>query len=111
MAGLVLDNIVVFLFWIIRQLIIDFRTRSWPTTTAIISDANADSSMYPQTTAHYRYEVNGEEFYGEYTKHFWYRNSAYNFAIDMKRSPKISVRFDPNSPSHSFVRESDMPTR
>ena len=103
MAGLILDNVLVFLFWIIRGWCIDFKTRNWPSSDAIIHEASANQSSYPSATVHYSYEIEECRLFGQLTAHFWFTNSAYEFAIQMKRHPRVTVRYNPDSPTESFV--------
>ena len=108
MGGLILDNIVVFLYRIIRISIGAYRSSTWPTTTGTVDDSCApEHEMYPFAKVSYSYVVDGEDHSGSYTKGFWYTDSAKLFAARLQAGRKIVVRYRPDDPARAYFCEED----
>jgi len=77
MVGLILDNIIVFLYRIIRTGIGAYRSQAWLATTGEVEESNApEHEMYPFARVSYSYVANGVDHSGIYIKGFWYDSSA-----------------------------------
>jgi hypothetical protein len=105
--GLILDNLIVFFFRLIRIAIGVCRSNRWKTTRAEIHDSYAEGGSYPFASVHYDYVVDGVRHSGEYLKGFWYESSAREFAGIFPARRSIVVRYRPTNPAKSFLRESD----
>jgi hypothetical protein len=106
MGGLILDNIIVFLYRIIRISIGAYRSSTWPTTTGKVDDSCApEHEMYPFAEVFYSYIVDGENHSGTYTKGFWYTDSAKHFAADFPPGRSVIIRYRPDHPSEPFMQE------
>lgn len=53
MVGLILDNIVVYLFQMFRVLFGYIRSRQWPTISGVVVGAHAHTGSYPSTDISY----------------------------------------------------------
>ncbi|MGI4827094.1 MAG: hypothetical protein ACRYFU_02740 [Janthinobacterium lividum] len=108
MGGLILDNIVVFLYRLIAILVGEYRSRDWPRAKGILTDARTDGSYgYPLAEVTYSYTVDGTSYSGLYKKGFWYRDSAVRFAQGLASQTELVVRYRLGSPVDSFLRKSD----
>jgi hypothetical protein len=101
----ILDNILVFLFRVLRLSWLDSQSRGWAITEGVVEDAYCHDEMYPYAKIVYTYEVNGENYFGSYIKGFWYRGSSRDFTGLYPSSRKMAVRYNPNQPSESFLCE------
>jgi hypothetical protein len=107
-GGLILDNIVVFLYRLIAILIGEYRSRDWPRAKGILTEARTDGSYgYPLPEMTYSYTVDGTSYSGLYKKGFWYRDSAVRFAQRLAPQTELVVRYRLGSPVDSFLRKSD----
>ena len=108
MGGLILDNIIVFLYRAIANLLGKYRSRRWPSTKGSLTAANANESAgYPLAEVAYSYLVDGKTYCGVYKKGFWYRNSATYFAKRLIPRTDVVVRYRPDCPKESFLISSD----
>jgi len=108
MLGLILDNIIVFLYRIIRTGISAYRSRAWPTTTGIVEESRAFADdPYPSTEVYYSYPAGGTPHSGTYIKGFCFGSSAKSFATSFPSKREIVVRYRPDLPIRSFMREDD----
>ena len=108
MLGLILDNIVVFLYRIIRNSVGVYRSREWLTTPGIVEESRAFADdPYPSAEVYYSYATEGATHSGTYVKGFWYGNSARSFARNFPSGRKIVVRYCPDLPARSFMREDE----
>ncbi|MES2393618.1 MAG: DUF3592 domain-containing protein [Acidobacteriota bacterium] len=103
----IIDNIVVFLYWLIRQTIMDMQSSHWPVTEAIVLEARSLSTMYPRAAARYRFMVDGQQHEGRYDKGFWSSDSALRYADLLAATGQIQIRYNPASPSRSCLRSTD----
>jgi hypothetical protein len=107
-GGLILDNIVVFLFRVFTTLIGEYRSRDWPQAKGILTNSHSDDSYgYPLAEVTYSYTVDGECYSGLYKKGFWYRDSAVRFAKRVAPQTVLVVRYRLGAPSVSFLRKED----
>jgi hypothetical protein len=107
MGGLILDNILVFLFRVILRLARELRAAKWVTTEAVVSQALADTGMYPSTAVKYSYIVAGTKYHGEFSRGFWHADSAEGFAEWFQESRTIVIRYDPANHERSYFLETD----
>jgi hypothetical protein len=107
-GGLILDNIVVFIYRLIATMIGEYRSRNWPRTKGILTEARTNGSYgYPLTEVRYSYTVDGSSYSGLYKKGFWYRDSAVRFAERLAPQTELVVRYRIGTPRDSFLRKSD----
>jgi hypothetical protein len=112
LLGLILDNIVVFLYRTIATLIGEYRSRAWHVTTGIVEGMCApENEPYPYAELAYSYTAEGESHSGTYTKGFWFQASAKAFARRFPLSSDLVVRYRPGLPSESFLREREQDSR
>ena len=110
MLGLILDNIVVFLYRIVRTGISAHRSRAWPTSTGTVEESSSpENESYPFAEVSYRYAAEGTSHSGSYIKGFWYNSSAKLFAARFPPGRQIVIRYRPDYPAESFLREADQP--
>src|SRR5258708_33272269 len=108
LLGLILDNIVVFLYRTISTIIGEYRSRAWHVTTGIVEGTCAsENEHYPYAELAYSYTAEGESRSGTYTKGFWFQASANAFASRFPLSSDLVVRYRPGRPSYSFLCECD----
>jgi hypothetical protein len=104
MGGLILDNILVFLFRAIRLFYLDSQSRKWKVTEGTVEDSHApELEIYPYASVNYSYKVEGETMVGRYERGFWYNSSAQDFASFYPASKTILVRYNPVNPGESFA--------
>jgi len=112
LLGLILDNIVVFLYRTIATIIGEYRSRAWLVTTGIVEESRApEGEHYPYAELAYSYTAEGESHSGTYTKGFWFETSAKAFANRFPLSSGLVIRYRPGLPSESFLRERDQDSR
>ena len=112
MLGLILDNIVVFLYRTIATIIGEYRSRAWRVTTGIVEGTCApENEHYPYAELAYSYTAEDESHSGTYTKGFWFQASAKAFVDRFPLASDIVVRYRPSLPSESFFRERDQDSR
>jgi len=88
MVGLILDNIIVFLYRIIRTGIGAYRSQAWLATTGEVEESNApEHEMYPFARVSYSYVANGVDHSGIYIKGFWYDSSE---KVSRRNSPRAA---------------------
>jgi hypothetical protein len=83
------------------------RSESWPMLPARVERAevhNEDTGY--SVTLDYSYQVNGEFFSGFYEKRFKWRRFAEEFET-MNRGQQLFVRYDPEKPEISVLRDKD----
>ena len=108
MFGLVLDNIIVYLFRTVRRLIRENRSVSWPVTQGKVLRAySADSASYPQAEVIYTYRVGGKLYTGMHTMAFWCTGSAADYAGRFVQGQDLPVRYRPDQPAMSVVRKDE----
>jgi hypothetical protein len=111
MGGLILDNIIVFLYRTIRTSFGAYRSRSWPTATGEVEYSySPEKEGYPFAKIDYLYDAGGQTRSGTYIKGFYYEGSAKSFAASFPSGRKVIIRFRPDDPARSFLREDDQPT-
>jgi hypothetical protein len=105
---LILDNIVVFLPRRMVLLIGEFRSKGWATTVGtVIASYGPGAAVYPCAQLVYEYDADGESWAGTYTRGFWFRSSAKDFASRFLPSNTLVIRYNPSRPSDSFIRRAD----
>jgi hypothetical protein len=109
--GLILDNVIVFLYRIIRTGIGTYRSRKWTKTTGIVQDSHSPKYPYPFANFYYSYNVDGADHSGEYIKGFWFDTTAKLFADRFPPGRQIVIRYRPDNPAQSFLREDDQLTK
>ena len=108
MGGLILVNIIVFLYRIITGLVGEHRSRHWPTTAGILTEARSnENSSYPLARVAYSYRVHDKNYSGVYKKGFWYRDSASQFAKGLVPQFSLVVRYRTEAPTESFLSRAD----
>jgi hypothetical protein len=108
MGGLILDNIIVFLYRLIATSVGHYRSRAWPTTIALVEDARSpEHESYPFAEVTHSFVAEGESRTGVYTKSFWYSGSAKRFAGRFPPGREVIVRYRAGLPNQSFLREDD----
>jgi hypothetical protein len=111
MLGLILDNIIVFVYRLIATSIGNYRSRAWPTTVALVEDAySPQHESYPFAEVAYSFVVENQSHTGVHRKGFWYTDSAKRFAARFPPGRKIIIRYHPGLPTQSFLREEDQMT-
>ncbi len=108
MGGLILDNVIVFLYRLIVPLIKEYRSRAWPQTKGILTEAHAHPSYaYPLAEVTYSYTVGASSYSGLYKRGFWSRDSAVRFVERLAPQTDLTVRYRPDAPQQSFLSRKD----
>lgn len=109
---LILDNIFVFLWRWVAHTFRLIRCRNWPIVTGTLDNVDCpDHGVYPYAEIHSCYKVGDEEFYSRVLRGFWYDDSAHDFARRFRRLKSLAVRYSPDNPGKSYVRDSDQSFR
>jgi len=104
LGGLILDNIVVFLFRSIVRLIKEHRSNAWAVAEGRVVKAYAPgSSQYPTVEVAYTYTVEGKLYTGLSTRAFWLVSSAEEYARQFEPGNRLVVRYKPGDPMASVV--------
>jgi hypothetical protein len=107
-VGLILDNIIVFLFWTFARQIQEFCAERWPIATGVVEESDSPKTVaYPYAKILYDYSVKGERHTGKYRKAFWLRSSAEEYAAKFALKSEIVVRYRASHPSVSVLRYRD----
>jgi hypothetical protein len=108
MLGWFLDDIVVFRFRTILRYVRQVRSRNWPVASGTVEESRCvECAMYPSAQLVYSYTVLGKGHSGTYKRGFWYRSSAKRYASRFTPSSRLVVRYRPDVPAESFIREED----
>jgi hypothetical protein len=107
MLGLLLDNIIVYLFRTVRRLIGERRSRMWPVAEGRVLSGSLDLGPYPRADVIYTYALEGEEHIGTHTRGFYFKDSAKDYADRFAPSTDLNVRYNPQAPAVSIVRRQD----
>lgn len=106
--ALIFDNIIVFLYWVVRQWIVDYRTSDWPIAIAVLDDAIPKAAtLYPLVTVRYHFTVDGQKYSGQFKKGFWYSDSAQAYAESLKEARVVQIRYKHDAPDCSSLRDED----
>jgi hypothetical protein len=108
LGGLILDNILVFLYRTILRKIWEIRSNTWPPTLGVVDAAHApEREMYPYAEVSYSYSVSDKNYWGTYTRGCWFDGTAERFAKRFMPPKKITVRYRPDNPAESFIKEKE----
>ena len=103
----ILDNILVFLYRVIAKRIREHRCRDWVVVEGTIEAKAVERGSYPYASLNYTYAVAGERHDGTWTKPFWASDDAYAFIRRISQPCPVMVRYEPNNPALSCIRERD----
>ena len=110
MGGLILDNILVFLFRTIVRLISEHRAERWPATRASVVQSNSPKiNLYPSAEVVYTYFVQGKRYSGVHSRAFYLHDSARDYAAEFVPVKSLVVRYRPELPQESVLRFGDRP--
>jgi hypothetical protein len=105
--GLILDNIVVFLYRVIVRAADQYRSRNWATTVGVVENAYSEGGSYPFAEVVYTYSVNNQNYSGRYTKGYWLEASARQYINHFPEAGKLVIRYQTEKPGTSSVRETE----
>lgn len=112
MGGLILDNVVIYLTLAIIRGVWRLRSRNWPIVKGTVSSTSLSKWLYYCPVIKYRYSVDGSDFAGSFRRGYWFDPSEARFLAAQFRDLKtIAVRYNPASPSQSYLREEDQDFR
>ena len=107
MGGLILDNILVFLYRTILRIVWEGRNNTWPTTVGVVEAAQApEHEMYPYAEVIYSYSVDNESYSGSY-KRLLVRQYGQRFAKRFMPPKRVIIRYRPDNPAESFIKEKE----
>jgi len=108
LGGLILDNILVFLYRTILRIVWEGRSNTWPTTVGVVEAAQAsEHEMYPYAEVIYSYSVDNESYSGSYIRGCWFDNTAERFAKRFMPPKRVIIRYRPDNPAESFIKEKE----
>jgi hypothetical protein len=107
MLGLILDNILVYLFRTVVRLILEYRSERWPITTATLEESACSDSFYPEAELGYTYVAESSEYWGTSKRAFWWKSSAKRYADQFTPKCNLVVRYNPLRPAKTVMRERD----
>lgn len=104
MLGLILDNIIVYLFRHIRRLLEERRSSTWPTAEGTVEKSSwPTQTSYPLAEVLYKYTVDGNCYSGIHKRAFWFESAAKNYAEEFPPAINLVVRYKPGEPIRSVV--------
>ena len=96
------------MFYVIRLLITEISSKSWPSTTGVVTSSNlktdfADRSVESMTEVSYRYEVDNKEYISKRTSMdpFGTYGTAQRALEKYPAGKTVSVYYDPRNPEKS----------
>ena len=108
MLGWYLDEIIVFIFRTVVQLIKEHRSSDWPVVQgSMVKAYPPGSSIYPEAEIAYTYRVEGKLYTGMHSRGFFLKLSAEDFANQFHAPRNIVVRYRPGEPTASVLRQAD----
>jgi hypothetical protein len=108
MIGLILDNIIVFLWRTIAHWRRSFRCESWPSVVGTVDNIDCpEHEMYPFTEIHYCYKVGDEDYDARCLRGFWEDKSAQFLANRYAKVKSVKVRYSPTDHAKSYILDKD----
>jgi hypothetical protein len=108
MGGLILDDIIFFVWLTVARWVGRSRCKNWEVTKGAIVTAQVSLWINSCAVVKYTYELQGATYTGIYRRGFWISTDLAERVVarigDLK---SIAVRYNPASPSKSYLMEED----
>ena len=104
----IFDNILVFLWRNIAQIIREIRCRNWLIVIGTIDNVDCPKrEMYPYVEIHYCYQGGDEDYDDRCLWGFWFDDSAQALAGRYTKLQSIKVRYSADNPANSYILDDD----
>ncbi|HEU5352498.1 MAG TPA: hypothetical protein VFU55_12955 [Terracidiphilus sp.] len=108
MAGLILDNVVIYVVLTTIRLFWRLRSKRWPLVKGTLPSATLSTWLYDCPIIRYKYSVEGKVYSGSYRRGFWLNKKlAEKLAHKFENLKFIAVRHHPIWHSSSYLWEED----